>query len=343
MRVDTVVVGGGAAGLAAAWHLRARNRRFVVLEASRPGSVWRRRYDSLRLFTPARFCALPGLPFPLPPGEHPGKDEMAAYLTHYVRHHDLPLRAGVTVVQHRYAATRHRLTTTAGDEYEADRLIVATGALRTPVVPSFAASLDPAVRQLHSAGYRRPSDVPPGPVLVVGAGPAGADIALDLVGDHEVWLAGPRTGHVPLRVVRSRLIRRLGYTRRVPPGLAGRLIRDRVVHHGSPLIWQTEAMLRQAGIHRVARVAGVRDGRPELDDGRLLDAATVVWCTGMRPDHRWLDPRALTPNGRPAHRRGISTTVPGLGFVGLPLQNTFGSGFLAGMDGDAAYVVGRQS
>lgn len=341
MHIDTVVVGGGAAGLAAAWQLRTRNRPFVVLDAGHPGATWRRRYDSLRLFTPARFCALPGLPFPLPPDDHPGKDEMASYLADYVRHHDLPLHPGVTVAHHRHTAARHRLTTTAGDEFEADHLIVATGALRTPVIPTLARSLSPTVRQLHSADYRNPSDVPPGPVLVVGAGPAGADIALDLTADHEVWLAGPSTGHVPVRVLRSRLIRRFGYPRRVPSGLVGRLLRDRVTGHGSPLIWQTEATLRRAGIHRVPRVTAVRDGLPQLADGRVLNATTVIWCTGLRPDHHWLDPRALGPDGRPRHHRGVSSTVARLGFVGLPLQNTFGSGFLAGMTTDAIHVVSR--
>ncbi|MFG1997196.1 flavin-containing monooxygenase [Actinoplanes sp. NPDC048988] len=336
--VDTIVVGGGAGGLAAAWHLRERDRRFVVLDGGSPGDSWRRRYDSLRLFTPARFCALPGLPFPEPADVHPGKEGMADYLARYVQHHDLPVRSGVTVTHHRRTSGRHHLVTTGG-EYEARRLIVATGALQRPRTPALAASLDASVRQIHSSAYRRPSDVPPGPVLVVGAGPAGADIALDLIAGHDVWLAGPSTGHVPVRVVRSRLVRSLLYPRRVPPGPLGRLLRTRLVGHGGPLIWQSEATLRDAGIRRVPRVTAIREGFPQLADGRVLRPSTVIWCTGLRPDHQWLDPRALGPDGHPRHRRGISATIAGLAFVGLPLQHTFGSGFLSGMAGDAAYVI----
>ncbi|XVU21640.1 flavin-containing monooxygenase [Actinoplanes sp. CA-054009] len=332
----TVIVGGGAAGLAAAWHLRRRGRPFVVLDAAaRVGDAWRERYDCLRLFTPARFCALPGRPMALDPGAHPTRVEMADYLEGYARHFDLPVRSGVSVRSHAYAGSSHRLETGAGP-IAAERVIVATGALHRPSVPEFAARL--RLPQLHSSRYHRPGDLPPGPVLVVGAGTAGADIALDLAAGREVWLSGRPTGHIPVGVVRSALVRRLLYDRRVPPG---GLVRALVGRRGGPLIWQSEKTLRRAGIRRVPRVAGVRDGLPLLADGRVPPVTAVVWCTGFRPGYGWLDARAVGPGGWPAHRRGVSATVPGLGFVGLPGQNTFGSGFLGGMSGDAAYVVER--
>ncbi|WP_250005121.1 NAD(P)/FAD-dependent oxidoreductase [Actinoplanes sp. M2I2] len=336
-----VVVGAGAAGLAASWHLRRNGRRFVVLDAgARPGDVWRSRYDSLRLFTPARFCELPGLPMHVPPGAHPGKDEMADYLARYAERFDLPVRPGSVVRTHRVDQGRHRLS---GDGFaiETDRLIVATGACRTPATPAFAAALAPAVRHLHSGDYRRPSDLPAGRVLVVGAGPAGADIALELSATHEVWLAGESTGHIPVSLVRSAVVRRTVYDRRMPAGRLGRLVRARLARRGGPLIWQTEALLRRVGVRRVPRVAGVRDGLPQLVDGRVLAVAAVVWCTGFRPGYGWMDARALGPHGWPEHFRGVSATLPGLGYVGLPQQNTLGSGFLGAMSNDAASVVAR--
>lgn len=247
------------------------------------------------------------------------------------------MRSGVTVRSHAYGNGLHHLRTDDGP-LVARRVIVATGALHRPAVPGFAAALDPALAQRHSSDYHRPGDLPPGPVLVVGAGTAGADIALDLARGREVWLSGRRTGHVPVGLVRSAVVRRLLYDRRVPPG---RWIRALAVRRGGPLIWQSEAALRRAGVRRVPRVAGVRDGLPLLADGRVLPVAAVVWCTGFRPDYGWLDPRAAGADGWPEHHRGVSATVAGLGFVGLPWQNTFGSGFLGGMPGDAAHVVRR--
>jgi putative flavoprotein involved in K+ transport len=329
-RFDTVVVGAGAGGLAAGWHLRHTGRRYVILEAAdRVGDSWRHRYDSLRLFTPARYCALPGAPLPLEDLTHPAKDDVAEYLEKYAS--DLPVRLGHRVTRHHVVNGRHRLD----DGLEADRLIMATGAYRRPVVPPFAGRLDPAIRQLHSDRYRRPSDLLPGPVLVVGAGTAGADIALDVAGRHETWLSGPRTGRVPLNIVRSATARRL-YGLPVPE-----LMRRRLLTRGSPLVWQTEAQLTRAGVRRVGRTIGTRDGSVLVAGAKVLSVANVIWCTGYRPDFGWLTADAIRPDGWPHHRRGVSTVVPGLGFVGLPFQRTFASGFLAGMDGDAAVVVGH--
>jgi putative flavoprotein involved in K+ transport len=329
-RFDTVVVGAGAGGLAAGWHLRNAGRRFVILDgADRVGDGWRHRYDCLRLFTPARYCALPGASLPLPALAHPTKDDVADYLEKYAI--GLPVRLGRRVTRHRVVDGRHRLD----DDIEADQVIVATGASRRPNVPPFASELDGAIRQLHSDRYRRPSDLRPGPVLVVGAGTAGADIALDVASRHETWLSGPPTGRVPLRLVRSATARRL-YGLPVPGPM-----RRRLLARGSPLVWQTEAALARAGVRRVGRTVGTCDGQPMVQRERLLSVANVIWCTGYRPDFGWLEPSAIAPDGWPRHRRGVSTAVPGLGFVGLPFQRAFASGFLAGMAGDAALVVGH--
>jgi putative flavoprotein involved in K+ transport len=340
-RIGTVVVGGGAGGLAAGWQLKARGYGFAVLDASgRVGDSWRGRYDCLRLFTPARFCGLPGQPLPMPPMAHPSRDDLADYLTAYADRAGLDVRLGTTVTGHRRDGGRHVLTV-PGATIEADRVIVATGISHRPAVPAFAPDLAPAIHQVHSSAYRRPDDLPPGPVLVVGAGTSGADIALDLAPTHPTSLSGRPTGHVPIALVRNAAFRRLVYRRRTPRGPLGRLIRHRIHGRGSPLTWQTERELTDAGIVRVPRTVGVRDGCPVLADGRALAVASVVWCTGFRPDYGWLDPRAVGPDGWPLQRHGTSRTVPGLYFVGLPLQHTLESGFLGGMSTDAAYVVAQ--
>ena len=339
MKLDTVVVGAGMAGLAAAWHLRAARARFVVLEReARAGDSWRRRYDALTLFTPARFCELPGWSFPLAPGAYQSRIAMADYLSAYADRFALPVQTGVSVRSHTVAGQRHRLTVDDGSELEADSVIAASGAFGVPVTPAFADELDPAIRQMHSSDYHRPGDLIPGPVLVVGAGSSGADIALDLVDKHEVWMAGRTTGSVPLALARSRIAHRVG--RSVPSGPLGRFLPARLTR-GGPLVWQSPRTLRAAGIRRVPRVTGIRDGRARLADDRVLDVANVIWCTGFRPNYHWIAPEAMGPDGWPPHRRGISTTVSGLGFVGLPLQNTLTSSVLSGMPADAAAVVRR--
>ena len=338
-RVGTAVVGGGAAGLAAAWHLRQRGQDFMVLdERDRTGDSWRTRYQSLRLFTPARFSALPGMPMPLPAKAHPDKDQYANYLEHYAAKFKIPVVRSSPVVAHRWRSGRHLLDMAHG-RVEASRLVVATGAWRAPALPAFASRLDPAVHQVHSSQYRHAGALRPGPVLVVGAGPAGADIASDAAREHLTWLSGPAVGHVPVSIVRSRLVRRWAYGLKVPDGRWGTAAQGWLRRRRSPLIWQTERDLRAAGIIRVPRTIGVRAGRPVLEDGRSPDVANVVWCTGFRPDFRWLQPSAVGSDGWPLHRRGLSSTIPGLAFVGLPFQHTLGSGFLAGMSTDAEHVI----
>lgn len=339
--VEFAVVGAGAAGLAAGRYLGSLGRRFIMLEAGfRVGDSWRHRYSGLRLFTPARFCALPDLPMPMPASDYPDKDQVADYLERYAQRCDFPIQLNAAVQEHHVVAGGHRLI--GGNvSISADRVIVATGAHGRPAVPSFADELDAHVRQLHSSQYHDEADLKPGTVLVVGAGPSGADIAASLAVERDVWLAGPSTRQLPPGLMSSPAIRRLVYQQRFPSGGLGRRVRHRFGGRGAPLVRQSEATLRVAGVGRAPEVVGVSDGKPRLADGRVLDVANVIWCTGYRPDFRWLDRRAVGPDGWPRHRRGVSNTLPGLGFVGLPLQNTVGSGFLSGMAGDARYVVKR--
>jgi putative flavoprotein involved in K+ transport len=294
---DTVIIGGGQAGLSVGYHLARQGRRFVILDANRRiGDAWRRRWDSLRLFTPARYNGLPGWPFPAPAWSFPTKDEMADYLEGYAARFDLPVRTGVRVERlsregDRYvvAAGKHRL--------EADHVVVAAGAYQQPRIPEFAAELDPGVVQLHSSQYRDPSQLQEGGVLVVGAANSGAEIALEAAGDHRTWLSGRHPGREPYRPGSSKLDRLLipviwsmashVLTVRTPMGRAV----QRKFHiaggrhsRGLPLARIRPKDLTAAGIERVPRTTGARGGRPVLDDGRDLEVANVIWCTGSVPD-----------------------------------------------------------
>ena len=289
--LETVIIGGGPAGLSVGHHLAKRNQPFVILDAgARVGDSWRGRWDSLRLFTPARYSGLPGMRFPASPWTFPTKDEMGDYLEAYAERFGLLVRNDVRVKRLSRDGEAYVLECTDGCRIRADRVVVASGAHRTPKVPSFGADLDPRTVQLHSSEYRSPAQLADGGVLVVGAGNSGAEIAFELSRSHPVMLSGKESGQIPVRhgSLRFRLvvrvIRFLGYhvlTKRTP---IGRRVVPKAAAHATPLIRVKSKELAERGVERVARVAGVRGGRPLLEDGRELDVANVVWCTGYVHD-----------------------------------------------------------
>src|SRR5262245_40805912 len=289
-RIQTVVIGAGQAGLSVGYHLSRRGLPFVMLDANpRIGDSWRKRWDSLRLFTPARFDGLAGMPFPAPPNAFPTKDEMADYLAAYAARFDLPVRSGVKVDG--LSRRGERFVVTAGGlRFEADQVGVAMSSWQEPRVPPFAGELDPGIVQLHSSAYRNPAQLRDGGVLVVGAGNSGAEIAAEVARGHPTWLSGRDTGHLPYRIegrLGRLLIRPLfrALFHRVLPAdtPTGRKLRPKLLAHGMPLIRVKPEDLAAAGIERVPGTVGVREGLPLLEDGRALEVANVVWSTGFRP------------------------------------------------------------
>lgn len=337
-RFDTLVIGGGQAGLSAGYHLSQRDVDFVIVDAEqRTGDVWRRRWDSLKLFTPAKYSGLPGMPFPAHPSHLPDKDEMADYLERYAERFDLPVRSGTRALSLSHDGERWVLHTDRGT-LEANSVVVATGAFHSPKIPAVATRLDRGIQQLHSSAYGSPFDLPDGPVLVVGAGNSGAQIALDLAREHKVWLAGRNTGHLPRRILGRDLfdwiwpvIRRFSLDTRV-----GRRMRTR--DGGDALIGIPERAIEQAGIVRVGRVDGEHDGWP-VADGEPLRPRSIVWCTGFLPDYSWIDAPVFDERGLPRHVRGVVPDAPGLYFLGLRFQHRLSSSLVGGTGDDAAFVA----
>ena len=344
-QVETVIVGGGQAGLAVGYHLAKQDRPFVILDAERRvGNAWRRRWDSLRLFTPARYSSLPGFPFPAAPSSYPTRDEVADYLEAYADRFGLPLHHGVRV--DRLAREADQFLVAAGDRYwAADHVVVATGAYQTPRIPAFAAELDPDIVQLDTGRYRTPSQLRNGTVLVVGAGNSGAEIASEVAGTHSTLLSGPDIGHLPVRTG-SRWDRLL-----TPPFWwfashvltvdtpIGRMIRPKALHASAPLERIRPKELTAAGVRRVPRTVGVRDGQPVLEDGRVVEVASLIWCTGSRPDFSWIDLPVFDQGGLPRHDRGVVASQPGLYFVGLWFLTGFTSSLLGGVGRDAERIA----
>ena len=344
---DTVVIGGGQAGLAIAYHLAQQHRDVVILDAhERVGDAWRLRWDSLRLFTPAKFDGLPGMPFPGDRLAFPTKDEQADYLEAYAEHFGLPVRTGVHV--DRVHRVGDRFVVEAGARrWEAENVVLATGGYQVPRVPEFADRLAASVLQLHSSAYRSPAQLRPGPVLVVGMGNSGAEIALDASGSHATTIAGTPTGELPLRHGRAAaryvlpVVRFAGLHVLTFGTPIGRRVLPKLAHGGAPLIRTKRADLDAAGVARVGRVVDVHDGKPVTADGSELDVTNVIWCTGYRDDPAWVDLPAFDDDGTMRQRRGVVDAVPGLYVIGREFMYAMASATLPGATRDAAHLARR--
>jgi len=346
-RFDVIVIGGGQAGLSVGHHLARAGLRFVILDAHpRIGDSWRTRWDSLRLFTPAKFDGLDGMPFPAPPNSFPTKEEMGDYLEAYAARFRLPVRTGVRV--DRLTRRGDRFLVQAGPlELEADQVVVAMANYQRPRRPAFAGALSPDIVQVHSSDYRNLGQLRPGPVLIAGAGNSGAELALETArGGHPTLMSGRDTGEAPFRMdgflgrtVLARFLLRFVFHRvltvRTP---MGRKARPHILGRGHPLIRVRGPQLAALGVERVAKVVGARDGRPHLEDGRTLDVANVIWCTGFDPGFGWIDLPIFDEGGQLLHDGGMARE-PGLYFVGLGFLYAMSSSMIHGVGRDAGRIV----
>jgi len=338
--LDAVVVGGSQAGLAMAWHLARQHLRFLVLDAAPEfGHTWRSRWDSLKLFTPAQHDALPGMPFPGPPDTYPGKDAVAGYLQAYAAAFSLPVRLNARVTALIRTAEGFEIRT-QDEVLRARQVVVATGPFQVPYVPPAGQRLDDSVTQLHSAGYRNPQALPPGPVLVVGGGNSGFQIAEELASaGRQVDLSiATRAPMLPQRLAGKDLfwwLTRLGLMRVSAGSRLGRRLRARPDF----VIGSSRRRLKAAGVRFRPAVADADGSTVRFADGTSLDAEVVIWATGYRLDYSWIHIPGVTRDGRVDHHRGV-TEVPGLYFLGLTWQHTRGSALLGFVHHDAAYLAG---
>jgi putative flavoprotein involved in K+ transport len=350
-RIDTVVIGGGQAGLSAGYHLSRLGLPFVILDAdARIGDHWRDRYDSLKLYSPAKYDSLPGMRFPAPASRWPTGREMGDYLEAYATRFQLPVRNGTRVERVEPVGGGFVVSTAGGGLIAARQVVVATGPFRQPNVPDFAADLDPSIVQLHSHEYQSPTQLRDGAVLVVGLSHSGGDIAFETANaGFQTILSGKSHGQMPIRVTDTKralvgwpvieFLFQHVLTIRTP---MGRKMRPEVRKGGGPLLRVRLPDLDRAGVERHdEKTVGVRDGRPILADGTVLDVANVIWATGYRPDYSFVAASILGDDGWPVEERGVSPTVPGLYFLGIPFQYAFSSMNIVGAGRDAKFVVDR--
>ncbi len=299
-RFDVAVIGGGQAGLAIGYFLARPGQRFEILEAADSiGAVWRTRWNSLVLFTPRLYSALPGLPFPGDSDGYPTRDEVLAYLE-------------------RYAETFKR-------------------PFQVPRIPAVAGELSPEVLQIHSTGYMQPSAVPPGIVLVVGGGNTGYQIAKELSATHRVYLAvGSRQTPLPQRFLGRDLFWWLTKTGLIKKTVETRI--GQRLQHRDTLIGSSPRDVRRHGVALKQRVTAASGRVVTFADGSALEVDAVIWAAGYRSDYSWIDAPIIDSTGRVKHRRGV-TDVPGLYFLGLTWQHTRGSALIGWVKDDAEFIA----
>lgn len=341
MRTDTIIIGGGQAGLAMGYYLARRGREFTILDAGeRVGDAWRGRWDSLTLFTPARYSALPGMPFPGAPEAYPGKDQVADYLEAYADAFTLPIRLRERVSSVEPTGVGYRVETGRAS-YETAHVVVATGPFQEPWVPDLAQGLSPHVAQFHSTAYQSPEQLPAGDVLVVGGGNSGVQIAEELALSRRVALAvGARMPRLPQRLLGRSIFWWLERSGLLDVSVGSRL--GRRMSRAETLIGKSPGMLRRVGIDVVGRALEARGDVVLTLGGARHRVAAVVWATGFRPDYHWLRVPVLDGSGRPVHHRGV-TGAPGLFFLGLPWLHTRGSALIGWVGRDAEYLAGLSS
>lgn len=346
---EIIVIGGGQAGLATGYYLQERGANFIILDGGEQiGDAWRNRWDSLRLFTPARYSGLPEMPFPAPPHSFPTKNEMADYLEAYAERFDLPVQLGQRV--ERLTKNGERFVVTTNERrYEADNVVVAMATHQIPLIPDFARKLHPDIVQMHSSDYRNPSQLQDGGVLVVGAANSGAEIALEAAREHPTWLSGRDVGHIPFRIDSfvgrhfgvPFVLRFLFHRVLTVDTPLGRRMRPKFLSQGTLMVRTKPKDLSVAGIRRLPRTVGVQDGLPVVADDRVIEVSNVIWATGYRPDFSWIDLPVFKEDDpmEPNQYRGVVEDEPGLYFVGLLFLYAASSEILCGVGRDAKYVV----
>jgi putative flavoprotein involved in K+ transport len=337
-RFEVIVIGAGQAGLAMGYFLAQQGRHFVILDSAPSiGAAWRARWDSLTLFTPRRYDSLPGLEFPGDAGGYPMRDEVIEYLERYAKTFKLPIALDNGVQSLSFTDDGFVLELDDGSSIEADQVIVATGPFQVPRVPTFATDLAPEIFQTHSTGYRKPSDLPEGTVLVVGGGNTGFQIAEELAATHEVHLAvGSRQLPLPQRFLGRDLfwwLEKIGVLHKTVDSRLGQRMRER-----DTLIGSSPRSARRAGVHMKPRAVGVSGRTVSFADESTLDVDAVIWATGYRFDHSWIELPVADEAGRLRHRRGV-TDVRGLYFLGLLWQHTRGSALLGWVKDDAEFIA----
>ena len=337
--VPTIVIGGGQAGLATAYYLRRAKADYLVLDdQAEPGGSWGRTWDSLRLFSPARWSSLPGWLMPGGVDEYPTRDDALAYLREYERRYEIPVRRPVHVETVRRDGPE-LVVRSADEEWRTEAVISATGNWASPYIPSYQGRRVFQGVQLHSAHYRSPEPFAGKRVLIVGGGNSGAQILAEVSKVAEVmWV----TLHPPSFL---------------PDDVDGRYLFDqataryRAMQEGRPppptlgladiVMVETVREARDRGVlHAQPPFASFTEHGVVWDDGRSLEIDAVIWCTGFRPALAHLGPLGvINDKGRVDVTGTRSVVEPGLWLVGYGEWTGYASATLIAVGRSAKVAV----
>lgn len=340
MRWDVIVIGAGQAGLAMGYFLQKAGNSFVILDRSfAVGDSWRDRYDSLTLFTPRSYSSLPGFKMPGDEKLFPLKDEVAAYLASYAKKFSLPIQHHTEVLRMTQSKKGFRLLTNQG-EYIARQVVVATGAFQKAFLPPFSSSVAESAVQLHSSHYKHPKQLQPGPAAVIGGGNSGAQIAVELAKEREVYLSvGHKLSYLPLSFAGKSIfwwLNLLGLYRADVQSRVGRWLKKQP----DPIMgFQLKQAINSERIKLKPRMVSVDQHDLIFADGSRAQVPNIIWATGFQRDDHWIRiPGVLNDKGAPVHQRGI-TPMEGLYFLGLPWQHNRSSALIQGVGEDAEYLL----
>ncbi len=345
-KYDTIIIGSGQAGLSAGYYLKKLGQNFIILtKDNRIGDNWRERWDSLRLFTPAFYNNLPGMKFPSDDPDYlPDKNETADFLENFSKEFDLPICFNTEVIS--LEGREHSfIIKTKSDSYFAKNVIVATGAFHNPHIPEFASDLPESIFQIHSSHYKNPNQLKEGDVLVVGAGSSGLQIAAEIAeqknSNTNVWLSGPNTGTFPRHILWIDIYHFYAATVfKIPiKSFIGKIIKLVSYRHGDLALRPTYKKMLKAGVKRIGRTIGVKEGYPLIEKDISLNVKNIIWCTGFRYNFDWIKFDIFDDKRFPINERGIVQKVPGIYFLGLHFQYTISSSLLGGVKKDAEYIV----
>ncbi|MFT4417193.1 flavin-containing monooxygenase [Fredinandcohnia humi] len=337
---DVIIIGAGQAGLAMGYQLKNTKLSYLLLDkAEKLGETWRIRYDSLTLFTPRSLSSLPGLPLDGNERVYPTKDEIADYLENYANVHGLPIQLNTSIKKVSKINGEFKLETSKGDIFTRN-VIIATGPFQNPAIPSFAGRLSQDVLQLHSSQYKNPSQLKDGPVLVVGGGNSGAQIAVELSKTKEVHLSiSQKLTFLPQDTGGKSIFwwfEKLGILQANVKSKLGAFLKNRP----DPIFGlELKEAIKNKKVLLKPRTSGIKNDRFVFENGSELEVSNVIWSTGFRSNYSWLDiPSILDAQGNPIHERGV-TAINGLYFLGLPWQYRRGSALLQGVGYDAQYIA----
>lgn len=337
--LDIIVIGAGQAGLSMGYYLQQGGYNFVILDGEkRIGDTWRNRYDSLILFTPKSYSSLPGMRLEGEKNALPTKDEIADYLEAYANLFSLPVKMETTVHKVQKIKSTYEVSTDKGI-FHSKHVIIASGAFQKPFIPSISQSLSQEVFQIHSSQYQSPEMIPDGPVLVIGGGNSGTQIATELAKYHEVTIAISHPfKFLPLNIMGKSIfywLEKIGLLYAGTDTRRGTWFRKQT----DPIFGlELKNLIRKEKINIKPRVIKTHEREITFNDHSKINVQNIIWSTGFVPDYKWIDiDGVLDANGFPLHKRGLSP-IQGLYYIGLPWQYQRGSALICGVGKDAEFL-----